>query len=100
MDALDFEEVIDRKRYSTKTATLIAHNCFWDGSNWERNGRNTWLYKTKNGNYFSVNRSQWQGERDSLLPIDQDEAIDIYEALQEYEVEFEEAFPGVEVREA
>jgi len=100
MDELEFERVVDRKKYSTQGSKLIAHNCYWDGSNWERNGRNSWLYKTKNGNYFTVSRSQWQGERDGLTPVDQDEAMDIYETLQEHEVEFEEAFPGVKVSQA
>ena len=33
--------IVDRKRYSTETATLIADDEYWDGHNWERRGRNT-----------------------------------------------------------
>jgi len=39
-------KVIDRKRYSTDTATLIASDAYWDGSNFERHGRNAWLWRT------------------------------------------------------
>lgn len=93
--------IVDRKRYSVKTATLLASDCYWDGNNWERQGRNQWLYRTPGGAYFTVYRTCWQGERDSLDPVTQDEAIDLFEgALTEHEVTYAEAFPGVEVVDA
>ena len=97
----NFERIIDRKKYSTKTATLIASDCYWDGHNWERSGRNCFLYRTPKGAYFEVNLTQWQGERDTLIPLTQDEAIELFEgSLTEHEIPYAEAFPGVTVEEA
>jgi hypothetical protein len=97
----DWTEIIDRKRYSAKTATLIASDAYWDGHNFERQGRNTFLYRTPKGNYFTIALTQWQGERDTLEPIGVDEAIQLYEGpLSEHEVDYFEAFPGVEVEDA
>jgi hypothetical protein len=96
-----FTRIVNRKRYDVKTATLLASDAYWDGHNFERRGRNTWLYRTPKGNYFTVTRTQWQGEDDHLEPIDQDTAIDLYEgALSEHEVSYAEAFPDVTVEEA
>jgi hypothetical protein len=93
--------IIDRKRYSVKTATLLADDAYWDGHNFERRGRNTFLYRTPGGAYFTVNLTQWQGERDTLTPITQEEAIELYEgSLTEHEVSYADAFPGVEVIDA
>ena len=93
--------IVERKKYSTETATLIASDEYWDGSNWERSGRNTFLYRTPGGEYFTVNLTQWQGERNTLTPITQDEAIDLFEnSLSEHHVKYAEAFPGVEVKDA
>ncbi len=100
MEAGDWNEVIGGKRYNTATATMIASDAYWDGHNWERRGRNTFLFKTQKGNYFRVTRTQWQGERDSLVPLSQDEAIRLWEDLPEKGITFEEAFPGVTVEDA
>ncbi len=97
----DFVRIINRKRYSVKTATLIAGNDFWDGHNFERSGRQKFLYKTQNGNFFTVNLTQWQGEQDTLIPVSQDEAIELFEGnLTEHRVNYAEAFPDVNVEEA
>lgn len=97
----NLERIINRKKYSTKTATLIADDVYWDGNNFERHGRNTFLYRTPNGAYFTVTLTQWQGERDTLEPITQEDAIELFEgSLTEHYVEYAEAFPGVEVKEA
>ena len=95
-----FERVIDRKRYNVATAELLAGDDHWDGHNFERSGRNTWLYRTPKGAYFTVTLSQWQGERDSLVPLSVDDAIATYESMTEHRVEYAEAFPGVKVEEA
>lgn len=87
--------VVDGKRYTVKTATLLASDCYWDGHNFERRGRNTFLYKTKGGAFFQLNMTQWQGERDTITPLDRDEAMALYEDLPEHEVEYEEAFDTV-----
>ena len=71
-----FSKIIERKRYDVETATLIAGDDYWDGHNFERHGRNTFLYRTPNGAYFEVTLTQWQGERDTLIAISQDESIE------------------------
>jgi len=94
------ERIVGRKVYRTQGARVLAHDAWWDGHNWERRGRNTWLLRTPNGAYFSQTQSQWQGEQDAIHPLSQDEAIMLYEQMPEQEVAFEEAFPGVKIEEA
>ena len=96
----DFVRVVGGVRYDASKATLIAHDVYWDGNNMERHGRNTWLYRTPKGRYFSVTRTQWQGERDSLTPVTEEEARAMYERLPEHAEEYEEAFPGATVEDA
>lgn len=101
MQPRSMTRVIDRTRYNTETAQLIASDAFWDGHNFERRGRNRFLYRTPKGAFFLVTLTQWQGEQDSLEPIDQDEAIELWEGpLTEHDVDFETAFPDVPVEEA
>ena len=96
-----FSKIVDQKRYSVETATLIASDAFWDGRNWERYGRNSFLYRTPRGAYFTVTLTQWQGEQDTLEPIDEDYAIELFEGpLSEHAVSYRAAFPGVQVIEA
>jgi hypothetical protein len=96
----NMDRIVDRKRYSTETATLLAGNDYWDGSNFERSGRNQFLYRTPKGAFFTVSRSQWQGEQDTLTPCTLDDAEELFETLTERRVEYAEAFPGVVVEEA
>ena len=97
----NFTRIVNRKRYSTKTATLIASDAYWDGHNFERHGRNMFLYRTAKGAYFTVTLTQWQGERDSLEPISEGEALALFEgALSEHEVSYQEAFPNVTIEDA
>lgn len=91
--------IIGGKRYDTGTATLIAHDRYFDGSNWERRGRNTYLFKTPKGAYFVMHYTLWQGERSSIDVLDREEAMALYETLPEQEVSYFEAF-GVEPEEA
>jgi len=96
-----FERIIERKRYSVETAELIADDAFWDGHSVERYGRQTWLYRTPKGAFFTVTRSQWQGEQGGLTPISEGAAIALYEGgLSEHHVDYEAAFPGVVVENA
>jgi len=98
---VDFTKVVARRRYSVATATLLASDAYWDGHNWERSGRNTWLYRTPLGRFFTVTRTCWQGERDTLTPVSESEAIELFEgALSEHELDYGAAFPGVTVEEA
>lgn len=101
MNRIQMTRVINRIRYNTETATLIASDVYWDGHNMERGGRNTWLYRTNSGRYFTVHGTFWQGERDTLQPVTMDEAVELYETnLTEHEVEYEEAFPKILVEDA
>jgi len=34
-------QVVNGKVYDTEKARLVASDRYWDGSNWERHGRNT-----------------------------------------------------------
>jgi len=93
------EQIIDGKKYSTETADLVTSDRYWDGSNFERSGRNTYLYKTKKGSYFLHHFTQWQGEREGIEAITEAEARQYYEQLPEHEMSFSEAF-GEEPEEA
>jgi len=97
----EMSAVIGGLRYSVDKATLIASDAYWDGHNWERKGRNSFLYRTPKGRYFVICLTQWQGEKDTLTPVEQDEALNMWEgALSEHEVEFDEAFPDAKIEEA
>jgi hypothetical protein len=100
MNPKSMTAVINRKRYSTDTATLLAGNDHWDGHNFERNGRNCFLYCTPKGSYFLLNMTCWEGELDNIEPLCTDEAVSAFEGLSRKRVKFEEAFPGVTVEEA
>ena len=96
-----FIKVLNGKRYDTEKATVLAHDCYWDGHNMERYGHNTWLLRTARGAYFTVTRSQWQGEQDTLSPVSEAEARELYEgALSEHEVDWQAAFPNAVLEEA
>jgi len=101
MERIQMQKIIDGIRYDTEKATLIAHDVYWDGRGMERRGRNMWLYRTPNGRYFIVTGTLWQGERDTLRPVDEEEARRLFETvLPEHEVDYEEAFPDVEIADA
>lgn len=91
------EAVVGRRRYRVGDARLLAHDSYWDGSNYERHGRNTFLYKTPKGAYFAVRLSLWEGERDRIEPLPEEEAYELYEGLPVREVEAEDAFPRVAI---
>lgn len=78
--------IVNGKRYSTEGATVLAHDVWWDGHNLERQGRNTWLLRTPKGSYFVVYGTLWQGERDRLELLSEEEAVALYERLPEHEV--------------
>lgn len=101
MKPKSMSRIVNRTRYNTETAQLVASDAYWDGHNFERRGRNMFLYRTPKGAYFTVTQTQWQGERDTLEPVMQDEAIELWEGpLTEHTVDFKTAFPGVPVDEA
>jgi hypothetical protein len=92
--------VIAGKRYNTETATCLASDSYWDGHNFERHGRNTWLMRGPKGSYFAVHGTCWQGEVDSIEPLSMSLAVKLYESLHEQEVDFQEAFPDVAIQDA
>jgi len=97
----NFTRIVNKKRYSTATATLIAGDDYWDGHNFERSGTQTFLYRTPRGNYFVVSLTQWMGRQDTLTPCSLEEAIYYYENdLTEHYTDYEEAFPDVEIVDA
>lgn len=91
--------VIGGRRYTVNTATEIANNDYWDGNNFTRSGRNTWLFRTRGGAFFSATRTLWQGERDSIQALTEEEARELYEMLPERSLSYEAAF-GIVVEEA
>lgn len=93
------EKIINGKRYDTETADEVASDHYWDGSNFERSGRNTYLYKTAKGNFFLHHTTQWQGERDNIEAVDVERAKEIYEGLPEETMGYEATF-GVAPEEA
>jgi len=93
-------EVIDRKRYDTNKADVIAGNDWWDGHNFERSGRQMFLFRTKRGSYFLQHLTQWQGERDRIEPVSLEDAAKAWEELTEHRMSFEMAFPLLKVEEA
>ena len=103
MRPIPMTQVIGRKRHDTEKAMLISGDDWWDGHNWERKGRNTFLYRTVKGAYFIQVRTAWQGEEDRIEIVTQDEAINLFEEHSVHDttrVSFTEAFPGVEIKEA
>lgn len=103
MKPVSMTRVIAGKRYSTDTATLLASDAYWDGSNFERQGRNTFLYRTPKGAYFALYRTCWQGEHDTIQPLTPEEAQEIYEGMEAHdmaEVPYEAAFPDARVEDA
>ena len=92
--------IIDRKRYSTTTATLLSGDDHWDGNNFERHGRQTFLYRTPNGAYFATRLTRWEGERDYIEPLDLDQAAHMYETHSVPREAFAEAFPDITIEEA
>lgn len=86
------QQIIDGKRYDTETADVVASDHYWDGSNWERRGRNTFLYRTKKGAFFVLHTTMWQGERNRIEVVDVAEAKRLYEELPEHDMSWEEAF--------
>ena len=96
----NMSKIVNGKRYSAKTATVIASDEYWDGHNNDRNGRNTYLLRTPYGNYFTAMVSMWEDDRSGLEPLSEDEAIRLYEKLHEHEREYEDAFPDKKIEEA
>jgi hypothetical protein len=92
--------VVAGKRYRTSTATLIAHDEYWNGYNCEQGGRNTFLFRTPRGNFFAQYQTLLPGEINKIAPLDTTEAIALYQSLHKKEVPFRVIFPYVKVKDA
>ena len=92
--------VVAGKRYRTTTATLIAHDEYWNGYNCEQGGHNTFLFRTPKGNFFAQYQSLLQGGINKITPLDTNEAISLYQSLHKKEVPFRVVFPCVKVEDA
>jgi len=83
------------KRYRTDTATLIAHDEYWNGHHFEQNGRNTFLFRTPNGNFFAQYQTLLPGEINKITPLETNEALRLYQSLHRKEVPFRVVFPCI-----
>jgi len=83
------------KRYRTDTATLIAHDEYWNGHHFEQNGRNTFLFRTPNGNFFAQYQTLLPGEINRITPLEANEALRLYQSLHRKEVPFRVVFPCI-----
>lgn len=98
----DFTEIVNGKRYSIKSATLIADDAAWNGRSHEVNFRNRFLFLTKNGAFFMLRLTQWQGEEDRIFPLDKAEAKDLLFDLPQKHLSWEqlEQMFGFEIEDA
>jgi hypothetical protein len=87
--------VVAGKRYCTDTATLIAHDEYWNGYNCEQGGRNTFLFRTPKCSFFAQYQTLLPGEINRIVPLETSEAISLYQSLREKEVPFRVVFPDV-----
>ncbi len=94
------DQIIDSKRYQTEKARLIASDAHYSeiGTYWIKT---KFLLRTPKGNYFL----QHQGNGSSptsyrIEPIDRDRAIQSYSKLPRKELDFPDAFPGVQIPDA
>jgi hypothetical protein len=92
--------VVAGKRYRTETATLLAHDEYWNGHAYEQDGRNTFLFRTPNGSFFAQYQTLLPVITGKIVPLDRDEAMSLYHSLYKKEVPFAVAFPCVEVKDA
>jgi len=94
------EAIINRRRYSTETATLLADDEYSDGFNRLGFGRATHLYRGPGGSCFGHHETLWHGEHDSIEALTDTAAEALYAELPYKHVAFDLAFPGVLVEEA
>ena len=92
--------VVAGKRYRTATATLIAHDEYWNGYNCEQGGRNTFLFRTPKGNFFAQYQTLSRVETGKIVPLGINEAMSLYHSLYKKEVPFRVVFPCVKAEDA
>ena len=92
--------VVAGKRYRTDRATLLAHDAYWNGYSCEQGGRNTFLFRTPNGNFFAQHQTLLPSEINRIVPLETNEAISLYQSLRKKEVPFRVAFPDIRAQDA
>lgn len=90
------KKVINRKQYNTETAVEICNDGILGQNQVTRNDR---IYLTKKGTYFCHHQTMWQGEHDDITLLTEEEAEEMYTNSCNKEVEFQKAFPNIEVEE-
>jgi hypothetical protein len=100
MQPQNMTRVVAGKRYRTDTATLLAHDEYWNGHAYEQDGRNTFLFRTPNGSFFAQYQTLLPIVTGKIVPLDKNEAMSLYHSLYRKEVPFAVAFPCVKVRDA
>ena len=93
--------IFDLMLYDTDTATILAHDAYHDGKNWERGGTNTYLYRTPQKKLFFMQYlTTKQGDESYLKPLSLSDAVTLYHRLREKEFPFEKMFPGITIENA
>lgn len=100
MQPQNMKWVVAGKRYHTNTATLIAHDAYWNGHSWEQGGCNTFLFRTPKCNFFAQYQTLLPVETGKIVPLEINEAVSLYHSLYKKEVPFAVAFPDVKVEDA
>jgi hypothetical protein len=100
MQPEDMTWVVGGKRYRTDKSTLIAHDEYWNGYSCEQGGRNTFLFRTPNGDFFAQYQTLLPGETNRIAPLGINEAMSLYQSLHSKEVPFRVAFPVIKVEDA
>ncbi|MFP3880479.1 MAG: hypothetical protein ACLFVA_05955 [Dehalococcoidia bacterium] len=100
MQPVNMTWIVAGKRYRTDRATLIAHDAYWNGHNYEQGGRNTFLFRTPKGNFFAQYQTLLQGESNKITPLDTSQAIALYQSLRKKEVPFRIVFPLAKAEDA
>jgi hypothetical protein len=102
MQPINMIWVVAGKQYRTDKATLVAHDAYWNGYHFEQGGRNTFLFRTPNGNFFAQHQTllPHEVETGKIVPLEVDEAVSLYHSLYKKEVPFAVAFPVVKVEDA
>lgn len=90
----DWEEIIDGKRYSTRTSMLVARGVDPKTTGQDAAGWNLFLYRTADGLYFKIHLTPAGSRHHILEPISRVEALNLFGTLQDRCVDMEDAFPA------
>jgi len=103
IDRLAKEAIIKGVRYRTSDAFLLAHDGRYcpTTNTCDFPGRfSRFLFRGRQGHFFELYLADWRDARDRILPVNQEEAIALYQDHRVKVLTFAEAFPGVTVQEA